>query len=149
SNVAKKADGAAVTALTNRVTEAEGNISSQSNQLATLSNSLAEGSLICNGGLNVDASFWEDSGPGSAFTYDANEKAIRTTTGSIRVANLTRIPVEAETTLTISFEMKASEAITNVSSDSVGVIAELATPTIWISSVSPVFGGVSPNWQRK
>ncbi|MDP1019869.1 hypothetical protein Q6284_31890, partial [Klebsiella pneumoniae] len=78
SNVAKKADGAAVTALTNRVTEAEGNISSQSNQLATLSNSLAEGSLICNGGLNVDASFWEDSGPGSAFTYDANEKAIRT-----------------------------------------------------------------------
>lgn len=149
SNVAKKADGAAVTALTNRVTEAEGNISSQSNQLATLSNSLAEGSLICNGGLNVDASFWDDSGPGSAFTYDANEKAIRTTTGSIRVANLTRIPVEAETTLTISFEMKASEAITNVSSDSVGVIADLATPTNWISSVSPWLGGVSTNWQTK
>lgn len=149
SNVAKKADGAAVTALTNRVTEAEGNISSQSNQLATLSNSLAEGSLICNGGLNVDTSFWEDSGPGSAFTYDANEKAIRTTTGSIRVANLTRIPVEAETTLTISFEMKASEAITNVSSDSVGVIADLATPTNWISSVSPWLGGVSTNWQTK
>ncbi|HCM5879842.1 TPA: DUF1983 domain-containing protein [Klebsiella pneumoniae] len=149
SNVAKKADGAAVTALTNRVTEAEGNISSQSNHLATLSNSLAEGSLICNGGLNVDASFWEDSGPGSAFTYDANEKAIRTTTGSIRVANLTRIPVEAETTLTISFEMKASEAITNVSSDSVGVIADLATPTNWISSVSPWLGGVSTNWQTK
>ncbi|HCU1112604.1 TPA: DUF1983 domain-containing protein, partial [Klebsiella pneumoniae] len=149
SNVAKKADGAAVTALTNRVTEAEGNISSQSNQLATLSNSLAEGSLICNGGLNVDASFWEDSGPGSAFTYDANEKAIRTTTDSIRVANLTRIPVEAETTLTISFEMKASEAITNVSSDSVGVIADLATPTNWISSVSPWLGGVSTNWQTK
>ncbi|MCY1957660.1 phage tail protein [Klebsiella pneumoniae] len=149
SNVAKKADGAAVTALTNRVTEAEGNISSQSNQLAMLSNSLAEGSLICNGGLNVDASFWEDSGPGSAFTYDANEKAIRTTTGSIRVANLTRIPVEAETTLTISFEMKASEAITNVSSDSVGVIADLATPTNWISSVSPWLGGVSTNWQTK
>lgn len=149
SNVAKKADGAAVTALTNRVTEAEGNISSQSNQLATLSNSLAEGSLICNGGLNVDASFWENSGPGSAFTYDANEKAIRTTTGSIRVANLTRIPVEAETTLTISFEMKASEAITNVSSDSVGVIADLATHTNWISSVSPWLGGVSTNWQTK
>ncbi|HEB5524058.1 TPA: DUF1983 domain-containing protein [Klebsiella pneumoniae] len=149
SNVAKKADGAAVTALTNRVTEAEGNISSQSNQLATLSNSLAEGSLICNGGLNVDASFWEDSGPGSAFTYDANEKAIRTTTGSIRVANLTRIPVEAETTLTISFEMKASETISNVSSDSVGVIADLATPTNWISSVSPWLGGVSTNWQTK
>lgn len=149
SNVAKKADGAAVTALTNRVTEAEGNISSQSNQLATLSNSLAEGSLICNGGLNVDASFWEDSGPGSAFTYDANEKAIRTTTGSIRVANLTRIPVEAETTLTISFEMKSSETISNVSSDSVGVIADLATPTNWISSVSPWLGGVSTNWQTK
>lgn len=149
SNVAKKADGTAVTALTNRVTEAEGNISSQSNQLATLSNSLAEGSLICNGGLNVDASFWEDSGPGSAFTYDANEKAIRTTTGSIRVANLTRIPVEAETTLTISFEMKSSETISNVSSDSVGVIADLATPTNWISSVSPWLGGVSTNWQTK
>lgn len=149
SNVAKKADGAAVTALTNRVTEAEGNISSQSNQLATLSNSLAEGSLICNGGLNVDASFWEDSGSGSAFTYDANEKAIRTTTGSIRVANLTRIPVEAETTLTISFEMKSSETISNVSSDSVGVIADLANPTNWISSVSPWLGGVSTNWQTK
>ncbi|HDX8814036.1 TPA: hypothetical protein RQO15_005058, partial [Klebsiella oxytoca] len=149
SNVAKKADGAAVTALTNRVTEAEGNISSQSDQLTMLKNSLAEGSLISNGGLNVDASFWEDSGPGSAFTYEAGEKAIRTTTGSIRIANQTRIPVEAETTLTISFEMKSSEAITNVSSDTVGVITDLANPTNWLASVSPWLGGVSTNWQTK
>ncbi|MCF6688252.1 TipJ family phage tail tip protein, partial [Raoultella terrigena] len=148
-NIAKKADGTAVTALTNRVTDAEGTITAQGAQLTMLKNSLAEGSLISNGGLNVDASFWDNSGPGSAFTYDAGEKALRTTTGSIRVANTTRIPVEAGTTLMLSFEMKSSEAITSVSSDTVGVITDLGNSTGWLVSVSPWLGGVTTSWQTK
>lgn len=148
-NIAKKADGTAVTALTNRVTDAEGTITAQGDQLTTLKNSLAEGSLISNGGLGVDASFWDSSGSGSAFTYDAGEKALRTTTGSIRVANTTRIPVEAGTILTLSFEMKSSEAITNVSADTVGFITDLSSPTTWLVSMSPWLGGVATSWQTK
>lgn len=85
TNVNKKADASAVTALTNRVTATEGSLTTQSGQLTMLKNSLAEGSLISNGGMDVDLSFWENSGTGSAFTYDSGEKALRTTTGSIRV----------------------------------------------------------------
>nr|WP_249415953.1 MULTISPECIES: carbohydrate binding domain-containing protein [unclassified Klebsiella] len=149
ANIAKKADGTAVTALTNRVTDAEGTITAQGAQLTMLKNSLAEGSLISNGGLNVDASFWDDSGTGSAFTYDAGEKALRTTTGSIRVANTTRIPVEAGTTLTLSFEMKSSEAITSVSADTVGVITDLGNPITWLASQASWLGSVTTSWKTK
>ncbi|HGY1289459.1 TPA: carbohydrate binding domain-containing protein [Raoultella ornithinolytica] len=149
ANIAKKADGTAVTALTNRVTDAEGTITAQGAQLTMLKNSLAEGSLISNGGLNVDASFWDNSGSGSAFTYDAGEKALRTTTGSIRVANTTRIPVEAGTTLTLSFEMKSSEAIMSVSADTIGFITDLGNPIGWLVSQSPWLADVTTSWQTK
>ncbi|MEQ4874018.1 DUF1983 domain-containing protein [Klebsiella oxytoca] len=149
SNVSKKADASAVTALTNRVSATEGNLTTQSGQLAMLKNSLAEGSLISNGGMDVDLSFWENAGTGSAFTYDSGEKALRTTTGSIRVANITRIPVEADTILTVSFEYKTSEAINSVSADTVGVITDLGNPVGWLSSVSPWLSGATTSWQTK
>ena len=149
ASVSKKADASAVTALTNRVTGTEGNLATQSGQLTMLKNSLAEGSLVSNGGMNVDLSFWENSGTGSAFTYDSGEKALKTTTGSIRVANVTRIPVEAGLTLTVSFEYRTSETVNSVSSDTVGVIADLGNPIAWLSSISPWLSGVTTNWQTK
>lgn len=99
--------------------------------------------------MNVDLSFWENSGTGSAFTYDSGEKALKTTTGSIRVANVTRIPVEAGLTLTVSFEYRTSETVNSVSSDTVGVIADLGNPIAWLSSISPWLSGVTTNWQTK
>ena len=149
SNVSKKADASAVTALTNRVSATEGNLTTQSGQLTMLKNTLAEGSLISNGGMDVDLSFWENSGTGSAFTYDAGEKALRTTTGSVRVANVTRIPAEAGLTLTVSFEYKTSETMNSVSSDTVGVITDLGNPVAWLSSESPWLSGVTTRWQTK
>ncbi|WP_102803764.1 TipJ family phage tail tip protein [Klebsiella michiganensis] len=149
SNVSKKADASAVTALTNRVSATEGNLTTQSGQLTMLKNTLAEGSLISNGGMDVDLSFWENSGTGSAFTYDAGEKALRTTTGSVRVANVTRIPAEAGLTLTVSFEYKTSETMNSVSSDTVGVITDLGNPVAWLSSESPWLSGVTTSWQKK
>lgn len=149
SNVSKKADASAVTALTNRVSATEGNLTTQSGQLTMLKNTLAEGSLISNGGMDVDLSFWENSGTGSAFTYDAGEKALRTTTGSVRVANVTRIPAEAGLTLTVSFEYKTSETMNSVSSDTVGVITDLGNPVVWLSSESPWLSGVTTSWQTK
>ncbi|HED4267707.1 TPA: DUF1983 domain-containing protein [Klebsiella oxytoca] len=149
SDVSKKADASAVTALTNRVSATEGNLTTQSGQLTMLKNTLAEGSLISNGGMDVDLSFWENSGTGSAFTYDAGEKALRTTTGSVRVANVTRIPAEAGLTLTVSFEYKTSETMNSVSSDTVGVITDLGNPVVWLSSESPWLSGVTTSWQTK
>ncbi|WP_235891692.1 DUF1983 domain-containing protein [Klebsiella spallanzanii] len=149
TNVNKKADASAVTALTNRVTATEGSLTTQSGQLTMLKNSLADGSLISNGGMDVDLSFWENSGTGSAFTYDSGEKALRTTTGSIRVANVTRIPVEADTILTVSFEYRTSETVNSISSDTVGVITDLGNPIGWLSSVSPWLSGVTTSWQTK
>lgn len=149
SNVSKKADASAVTALINQVSATEGNLTTQSGQLTMLKNTLAEGSLISNGGMDVDLSFWENSGTGSAFTYDAGEKALRTTTGSVRVANVTRIPAEAGVTLTVSFEYKTSETINSVSSDTVGVITDLGNPVVWLSSESPWLSGVTTSWQTK
>ncbi|EHS95745.1 DUF1983 domain-containing protein [Klebsiella oxytoca] len=149
SNVSTKADASAVTALTNRVSATEGNLTTQSGQLTMLKNTLAEGSLISNGGMDVDLSFWENSGTGSAFTYDAGEKALRTTTGSVRVANVTRIPAEAGLTLTVSFEYKTSETMNSVSSDTVGVITDLGNPVAWLSSESPWLSGVTTSWQTK
>ncbi|EOE1060517.1 carbohydrate binding domain-containing protein [Klebsiella pneumoniae] len=149
SAVNKKADAQALSALTGRVSDAEGKLSSQSDQLSTLENSLRLGSLISNGSLDNDATFWVNSGSGSAFVYEAAEKALRTTTGSIRIANTTRIPVEVGMTLTLSFEFKTTEAISAISSDSVGFITDLNDQTNWLVSQASWLTSVTTEWQRQ
>ncbi|ELA2894963.1 carbohydrate binding domain-containing protein [Klebsiella pneumoniae] len=149
SAVNKKADAQALSALTGRVSDAEGKLSSQSDQLSTLENSLRLGSLISNGSLDNDATFWADSGSGSAFVYEAAEKALRTTTGSIRIANTTRIPVEVGMTLTLSFEFKTTETISAISSDSVGFITDLNDQTNWLVSQASWLTAVTTEWQRQ
>lgn len=149
SDITKKADASALQNLQNTVSQQGDALSSQSDMVTMLENSLSEGSLIGNGSLKTDASLWEDSGTGSGFTWDASEKAIRTTTGSIRVANITRIPVEAGISLTVTFEFKMSEAITAYSSDTVGFIASLSDPVNWLTSLSPWLDGVTTQWQSR
>lgn len=148
-NVAKKADSAAVSMLSDRVRASEGMLTSQGNLLTMLKGSLSSGSLIGNGGMESDLSLWVDSGTGSGFTYNDAEKALQTTTASIRTANITKVPVEAGTVLTLSLEVRSSVTMTNVSTDTVGVIADLSDPVNWLSSTTKWLSGVTTDWQTK
>lgn len=148
-NVAKKADSAAVSMLSDRVSASEGMLTSQGNLLTMLKGSLSSGSLIGNGGMESDLSLWVDSGTGSGFTYNDAEKALQTTTASIRTANITKVPVEAGTVLTLSLEVRSSVTMTNVSTDTVGVIADLSDPMNWLSSTTKWLSGVTTDWQTK
>lgn len=148
-NVAKKADSAAVSMLSDRVSASEGMLTSQGNLLTMLKGSLSSGSLIGNGGMESDLSLWVDSGTGSGFTYNDDEKALQTTTASIRTANITKVPVEAGTVLTLSLEVRSSVTMTNVSTDTVGVIADLSDPVNWLSSTTKWLSGVTTDWQTK
>ncbi|HHC3323384.1 TPA: DUF1983 domain-containing protein [Klebsiella pneumoniae] len=148
-NVAKKADSAAVSMLSDRVSASEGMLTSQGNLLTMLKGSLSSGSLIGNGGMESDLSLWVDSGTGSGFTYNDAEKALQTTTASIRTANITKVPVEAGTVLTLSLEVRSSVTMTNVSTDTVGVIADLSDPVNWLSSATKWLSGVTTDWQTK
>lgn len=148
-NVAKKADSAAVSMLSDRVSASEGMLTSQGNLLNMLKGSLSSGSLIGNGGMESDLSLWVDSGTGSGFTYNDAEKALQTTTASIRTANITKVPVEAGTVLTLSLELRSSVTMTNVSTDTVGVIADLSDPVNWLSSTTKWLSGVTTDWQTK
>lgn len=148
-NVAKKADSAAVSMLSDRVSASEGMLTSQGNLLTMLKGSLSSGSLIGNGGMESDLSLWVDSGTGSGFTYNDAEKALQTTTASIRTANITKVPVEAGTVLTLSLEVRSSVTMTNVSTDTVGVIADLSDPVNWLRSTTKWLSGVTTDWQTK
>ncbi|ASC14843.1 DUF1983 domain-containing protein [Klebsiella pneumoniae] len=148
-NVAKKADSAAVSMLSDRVSASEGMLTSQGNLLTMLKGSLSSGSLIGNGGMESDLSLWVDSGTGSGFTYNDAEKALQTTTASIRTANITKVPVEAGTVLTLSLEVRSSVTMTNVSTDTVGVITDLSDPVNWLSSSTKWLSGVTTDWQTK
>lgn len=148
-NVAKKADSAAVSMLSDRVSASEGMLTSQGNLLTMLKGSLSSGSLIGNGGMESDLSLWVDSGTGSGFTYNDAEKALQTTTASIRTANITKVPVEAGTVLTLSLEVRSSVTMTNVSTNTVGVIADLSDPVNWLSSTTKWLSGVTTDWQTK
>ncbi|HCM6188230.1 TPA: DUF1983 domain-containing protein [Klebsiella pneumoniae] len=148
-NVAKKADSAAVSMLSDRVSASEGMLTSQGNLLTMLKGSLSSGSLIGNGGMESDLSLWVDSGTGSGFTYNDAEKALQTTTASIRTANITKVPVEAGTVLTLSLEVRSSVTMTTVSTDTVGVIADLSDPVNWLSSSTKWLSGVTTDWQTK
>lgn len=148
-NVAKKADSAAVSMLSDRVSASEGMLTSQGNLLTMLKGSLSSGSLIGNGGMESDLSLWVDSGTGSGFTYNDAEKALQTTTASIRTANITKVPVEAGTVLTLSLEVRSSVTMTKVSTDTVGVIADLSDPVNWLSSTTKWLSGVTTDWQTK
>lgn len=149
TNVSKKADSSALSSLENTVNQQGDSIGSQGSQITMLSNSITEGSLIGNGGLSVDAAMWADSGPGSGYEYNSTDKAIRTTTASIRIANIKRIPVEPGTALTLTFDFKMSENVTAYSADTIGFIASLDDATNWLVSQSSWLKDVSTTWQTK
>lgn len=133
-NIAKKADASALSVLQNTVTQQGNSIDSQSKSITNLTNSLVAGSLIVNGDLSVNADKWIDSGTGSSFSYNATDKAIQSGGNSIRVANVTAIPVEPGMTLTVSFELKASVAGTVPSADIMGFCETANFNGTWIMS---------------
>ena len=133
-NIAKKADASALSVLQNTVTQQGNSIDSQSKSITNLTNSLVAGNLIVNGDLSVNADNWIDSGTGSSFSYNATDKAIQSGGNSIRVANVTAIPVEPGMTLTVSFELKASVAGTVPSADTIGFCETANFNGTWIMS---------------
>lgn len=151
NQVNTKADAAALTALTNRVTSAEGNITSQSDQITQLSNNLMAGNLIYNGDVSANADGWATMGTGSSWVWDETDKAIRTTSGSIRVGNITKIPVEAGMQLNIQFDTRANTAglATGTQQDLVGVIADLANPKAWLANAQGWLQGITTSYATK
>lgn len=134
TEVGKKADASALSVLQNTVTQQGNSIDSQSKSITNLTNSLVAGSLIVNGDLSVNADKWIDSGTGSSFSYNATDKAIQSGGNSIRVANVTAIPVEPGMTLTVSFELKASVAGTVPTADTIGFCETANFNGTWIMS---------------
>ena len=133
-NIAKKADASALSVLQNTVTQQGNSIDSQSKSITNLTNSLVAGSLIVNGDLSVNADKWIDSGTGSSFSYNATDKAIQSGGNSIRVANVTAIPVEPGMTLTVSFELKASVSGIVPTADIMGFCETANFNGTWIMS---------------
>ncbi|HCI6425056.1 TPA: carbohydrate binding domain-containing protein [Klebsiella quasipneumoniae subsp. similipneumoniae] len=130
-----KADATALTALTTRVAATETTNTTQAQQISTLGSTLVFGSELYNGNVTQNADGWANSGSGSSFTWDSSQ-AIRATTGSVRVANVTPIAVEPGEKVYLSLQIKATEDFTGGSSDTVGFISNLDNPTAWIPGMS-------------
>ena len=142
----------AVTGLTTRVTAAEGKIETTANQTTSLVNRLNTGNLLLNGDATASVSSWTLSGTGDgAPVYDATQKAMTTDKPAFRVANGTKIPVEAGQTLTLSFDVKVSDASINTGSQLfwIGVIKTWSDPTTWTVNDSGWRTGISTSWQTR
>jgi len=119
-----------------RVTQAEGNIESHGSSIVQLSNGLQgiQGAFtaIPNGSFDQGTAGWADSAQGSSFTWDAEERALRSGAGSIRVINTTPFSVNPGDTVTVSFRTKSSEDLSSTDAVTVGFISDLSNPTGWV-----------------
>ncbi|ELW9440228.1 DUF1983 domain-containing protein [Pluralibacter gergoviae] len=150
TKVNAKADSSALQALQSQVTQQGGTLTSQGDAIRQLNNMLILGNQIVNGDLSSGADSWRDSGTGSSFTYNSGEKALQTGSDSIRVANVTAIPVEAGMQMMVSFEMRSTVAVTATSSDSVGFVSSPGfNPQEWIARQEGWMSGIKTGYQAK
>lgn len=142
----------AVTGLTTRVTAAEGKIETTANQTTSLVNRLNTGNLLLNGDATASVSSWTLSGTGDgAPVYDTTQKAMTTDKPAFRVANGTKVPVEAGQTLTLTFDVKVSDATISTGSQmfNIGVIKTWSDPTTWLVNKYDWNSGLTTVWQTK
>lgn len=150
TKVNAKADSSALQALQSQVTQQGGTLTSQGDAIRQLNNMLILGNQIVNGDLSSGADSWRDSGTGSSFTYNSGEKALQTGSDSIRVANVTAIPVEAGMQMMVSFEMRSTVAVTATSSDSVGFVSSPGfNPQEWVARQEGWMSGIKTGYQAK
>lgn len=142
----------AMTGLTTRVTAAEGKLETTSNQTTNLINRLNTGNLLLNGGATASISSWTLSGSGDgAPVFDATQKALTTDKPACRVANGTKVPVEAGQTLTLSFDVKVSDATISTGTQmfNIGLIKTWSDPTTWLVNKFDWNSGLTTAWQTK
>lgn len=124
------------------------NVNAQSitNVKSGLDGVLRSFNAIPGGTFDSDVAGWAASGPGSSFSWDPAEKALRSGAGSIRVVNPTPITINPGDTITVTFRTKSSDDITGTDSVSVGFISDLASPTGWVQSWSNWINTVAGAW---
>ncbi|ENZ7658270.1 carbohydrate binding domain-containing protein [Klebsiella aerogenes] len=149
---ADSASSDAVQQLTTRVTTAENTLATTAQQTTALQSQITTGNLLLNGDLINKADNWQLSGTGAgAPVYDAVMKGLTTTEPAMRIANGTKIPVEAGQKLTLTFGFKTDDATISIGTQNftMGLIENWGNPTNWLVQDNTWFAGITTGYQTR
>ncbi|WP_142966263.1 TipJ family phage tail tip protein [Klebsiella aerogenes] len=149
---ADSASSDAVQQLTTRVTTAENTLATTAQQTTALKSQITTGNLLLNGDLINKADNWQLSGTGAgAPVYDAVMKGLTTTEPAMRIANGTKIPVEAGQKLTLTFGFKTDDATISIGTQNftMGLIENWGNPTNWLVQDNNWFAGITTGYQTR
>ncbi|MGG7791196.1 carbohydrate binding domain-containing protein [Klebsiella aerogenes] len=149
---ADSASSDAVQQLTTRVTTAENTLATTAQQTTALRSQITTGNLLLNGDLINKADNWQLSGTGAgAPVYDAVMKGLTTTEPAMRIANGTKIPVEAGQVLTLTFGFKTDDATISIGTQNftMGLIENWGDPTNWLVQDNNWFAGITTGYQTR
>lgn len=149
---ADSASSDAVQQLTTRVTTAENTLATTAQQTTALKSQITTGNLLLNGDLINKADNWQLSGTGAgAPVYDAVMKCLTTTEPAMRIANGTKIPVEAGQVLTLTFGFKTDDATISIGTQNftMGLIENWGNPTNWLVQDNTWFAGITTGYQTR
>ncbi|HDT2987184.1 TPA: carbohydrate binding domain-containing protein [Klebsiella aerogenes] len=149
---ADSASSDAVQQLTTRVTTAENTLATTAQQTTALKSQITTGNLLLNGDLINKADNWQLSGTGAgAPVYDAVMKGLTTTEPAMRIANGTKIPVEAGQKLTLTFGFKTDDATISIGTQNftMGLIENWGNPTNWLVQDNNWFAGITIGYQTR
>ncbi|MDY0856222.1 DUF1983 domain-containing protein [Klebsiella aerogenes] len=149
---ADSASSDAVQQLTTRVTTAESTLATTAQQTTALKSQITTGNLLLNGDLINKADNWQLSGTGAgAPVYDAVMKGLTTTVPAMRIANGTKIPVEAGQVLTLTFGFKTDDATISIGTQNftMGLIENWGDPTNWLVQDNNWFAGITTGYQTR
>lgn len=149
---ADSASSEAVQQLTTRVTTAENTLATTAQQTTALKSQITTGNLLLNGDLINKADNWQLSGTGAgAPVYDAVMKGLTTTEPAMRIANGTKIPVEAGQVLTLTFGFKTDDATISIGTQNftMGLIENWGNPTNWLVQDNTWFAGITTGYQTR
>ncbi|MGG7869488.1 carbohydrate binding domain-containing protein [Klebsiella aerogenes] len=149
---ADSASSDAVQQLTTRVTTAENTLATTAQQTTALKSQITTGNLLLNGDLINKADNWQLSGTGAgAPVYDAVMKGLTTTEPVMRIANGTKIPVEAGQKLTLTFGFKTDDATISIGTQNftMGLIENWGNPTNWLVQDNNWFAGITTGYQTR
>ncbi|EPS6960396.1 TipJ family phage tail tip protein [Klebsiella aerogenes] len=149
---ADSASSDAVQQLTTRVTTAENTLATTAQQTTALKSQITTGNLLLNGDLINKADNWQLSGTGAgAPVYDAVMKGLTTTEPAMRIANGTKIPVEAGQVLTLTFGFKTDDATISIGTQNftMGLIENWGNPTNWLVQDNNWFTGITTGYQTR
>lgn len=150
--LSKTASADAVNNLGTRVTNSEGKLNTTAQQTTALKSQITTGNLLLNGDLINGADNWQLSGAGAgAPVYDSAMKGLTTADPAMRIANETKIPVEAGQSLTLTFGFKTDDATISIGTQNftMGLIENWGNPTNWLAQDNTWFAGVTTGYQTR